>query len=135
MPSQQLSTLSTAKDQDFKLFRLRHEFPPCLTLGFIQKFTGGRARRSPRLGDSCALFLPWQPSAAVDKPVQKIQASEEKMRLFSRRCASAVIVAKKRSIRSRPRKHSGDRKYQPDRPSNLDTTPGRRHGTSFEVIW
>src|SRR5260221_301686 len=29
MPSQELATRSTAKDQDFKLFWLSHEFPPC----------------------------------------------------------------------------------------------------------
>jgi hypothetical protein len=28
MPSQQLASLSTAKDQDFELFWLRHELPP-----------------------------------------------------------------------------------------------------------
>jgi hypothetical protein len=35
------------------------------------------------IGNSCALFLPWQLSAAVDQAVQAIQASEEEMRLFS----------------------------------------------------
>jgi hypothetical protein len=29
MPSQELATESTAKDQDFKPFWLRHVFPPC----------------------------------------------------------------------------------------------------------
>src|SRR5260221_14182972 len=29
MPSQELATRSTAKDQDFKLFWLSHELPPC----------------------------------------------------------------------------------------------------------
>src|SRR6202023_3486557 len=29
MPSQQLATLSTAQDQDFKPLWLRHELPPC----------------------------------------------------------------------------------------------------------
>src|SRR5215813_14619398 len=36
MPSQQLTSLSTAKDQDFELFWLRHELPPCVTLAVLQ---------------------------------------------------------------------------------------------------
>jgi hypothetical protein len=28
MPSQQLAAKPTAKDEDFNLFRFRHEFPP-----------------------------------------------------------------------------------------------------------
>src|SRR4029077_8231153 len=35
IPSQELATRSTAKNQDFVVFRLRHVFPPCIYFSVI----------------------------------------------------------------------------------------------------
>jgi hypothetical protein len=55
-------------------------FPRVRLSDLFRNWLVGACLTLTAIGNSCALFLPWQLSAAV---VQAIQASEEEMRLFS----------------------------------------------------
>jgi len=83
---------STAKDQDFKLFWLRHELPPCATLDLFRNLPVTCVTLTA-IGDSLRTFLALAPSSSSRSSRSKRFRHPRKKCAFFQRCAGAIFVS------------------------------------------